>query len=195
MKRASKPPGQIRIIGGKWRGRHLKVVTHTELRPTPDRVRETLFNWLTGYVADARCLDLFAGTGALGFEALSRGAKEVVFVDHHVPVVKALQSTARYLEVMGSCHIVLDESMRWLKHALHDPNPFDIIFLDPPYSSMLVKQSISLLSESGLVHPQSFIYAESPTPLVEQNIPAHWELLKQKTASDVVYHLLRASKS
>lgn len=193
MKRGSKPPGQIRIIGGKWRGRQLKVVSHTELRPTPDRVRETLFNWLTGYVTDARCLDLFAGTGALGFEALSRGAKEVVFVDHHVPVVKGLQSVAHHLEVLDRCNIVLDESIRWLKHVQHESKPFDIIFLDPPFSSMLVKQSISLLAESSLVHPHTFIYAESPTPLVADNIPAHWQLLKQKTASEVSYHLLQSS--
>jgi len=195
LKRGAKLPGQVRIIAGKWRGRQLKIVAHTELRPTPDRVRETLFNWLTGYVQEARCLDLFAGTGVLGFEALSRGAKEVVFVDHHVPVVKALQSTARYLDVLSQCHIVLNESIRWLKQVQFEAKPFDIIFLDPPFSSMLVKQSIKLLAESALVHPQTYIYAESPKPLHEDNIPDDWELIKQKTASEVVYHLLRASKS
>lgn len=195
MTRASKLPGQVRIIGGKWRGRQLKIITHSELRPTPDRVRETLFNWLTGYLQDARCLDLFAGTGVLGFEALSRGAKEVVFIDHHVPVVKAIQSTARHLDAIEQCTIILNESMRWLKHVQHESKPFDIIFLDPPFSSMLVKQSIKLLAESALVHPNTFIYAESPTPLVNENIPEHWELLKQKTASEVAYHLLRAGKS
>ncbi len=193
MKGSRQLPGKIRIIAGQWRGRLLKVVTHSELRPTPDRVRETLFNWLTGYVAQARCLDLFAGTGALGFEALSRGAKEVVFVDHHVPVVKALHQTAKELDALSRCKIVLNESIRWLKQVQLEEAPFDIIFLDPPFSSMLVKQSIKLLSESALVHPKTLIYAESPTPLVQENIPSHWQLLKQQTASEVVYHLIRGS--
>lgn len=193
MKHGNKPPGQVRIGAGQWRGRMLKVVAHTELRPTPDRVRETLFNWLTGYVNEARCLDLFAGTGALGFEALSRGAKEVVFVDHHVPVVKALQNTARDFNALERCHIVLDESIRWLKRVQHESKPFDIIFLDPPFSSMLIKESIRLLADSTLVQPNTLIYAESPKPLVAENIPAQWELIKQKTASEVVYHLLRGS--
>lgn len=169
------------------------MVVHAELRPTPDRVRETLFNWLTGYVNEARCLDLFAGTGALGFEALSRGAKEVVFVDHHVPVVKAIQNIAREFNALDRCHIVLNESIRWLKQVQHDSKPFDIIFLDPPFSSMLIKESIRLLAESTLVHSETLIYAESPKPLVAENIPAHWQLIKQKTASEVAYHLLRGS--
>lgn len=193
MKHRNKPPGQIRIVAGQWRGRILKVVVHAELRPTPDRVRETLFNWLTGYVNEARCLDLFAGTGALGFEALSRGAKEVVFVDHHVPVVKAIQNIAREFNALDRCHIVLNESIRWLKQVQHDSKPFDIIFLDPPFSSMLIKESIRLLAESTLVHSETLIYAESPKPLVAENIPAHWQLIKQKTASEVAYHLLRGS--
>jgi 16S rRNA (guanine966-N2)-methyltransferase len=195
LKRKSKLPGKIRIIGGQWRGRMLKVVAHSELRPTPDRVRETLFNWLTGYINEARCLDLFAGTGVLGFEALSRGAKEVVFVDHHVPVVKALFQTAQDLDALSRTEIILNESLRWLKQVQHESAPFDVIFLDPPYSSMLVKSSIRLLAESSLVHPQTLIYAESPTPLVKENIPQHWELIKEKTASEVVYHLLRGSKA
>lgn len=168
----------------------LKVVSHAELRPTPDRVRETLFNWLTGYVTEARCLDLFAGTGALGWEALSRGAKEVVFVDHHIATVKALSQVAKAWGAVERCKIVLDESIRWLKHATNEA-PFDLIFLDPPFSSMLVKESIRILANSALVHANTLIYAESPTPLVAANIPAHWEVLKQKQASEVVYHLLR----
>lgn len=191
MKHSNRSPGQIRIVAGQWRGRMLKVVAHTELRPTPDRVRETLFNWLTGYVNGARCLDLFAGTGALGFEALSRGAKEVVFVDHHVPVIKALQNTAREFDALDRCHIVLDESIRWLKKIQHSEKPFNIIFLDPPFSSMLVKESLRLLVGSTLVQPETLIYAESSKLLVAENIPIQWELIKQKTASEVAYHLLR----
>lgn len=193
MKHKNKPPGQIRIVAGQWRGRLLKVVDHTELRPTPDRVRETLFNWLTGYVNDARCLDLFAGTGALGFEALSRGAKEVIFVDHHVPAVKAIQHIAKEFNALDRCHTVLNESIRWLKQVQNNSAPFDIIFLDPPFSSRLIKESIHLLATSTLVHSETLIYAESPKPLAPENIPAHWQLLKQKTASEVVYHLLRGS--
>lgn len=193
MKSSHKPPGRIRIVAGQWRGRVIKVVDHTELRPTPDRVRETLFNWLTGYTEGARCLDLFAGTGALGFEALSRGAKELVFVDHHVSQVKAIQNTARDFQAIDRCHIILDESIRWLKQVQHNEKPFDIIFLDPPFSSMLIKESIRLLENSTLVQPTTLIYAESPKPLLAENIPSHWQLLKQKTASEVAYHLLRGS--
>lgn len=193
MKSSHQPPGRIRIVAGQWRGRVIKVLTRAELRPTPDRVRETLFNWLTGYIEGARCLDLFAGTGALGFEALSRGAKEVVFVDHHVPQVKAIEETARGFQAQDRCHIILNESIRWLKQVQHDATPFDIIFLDPPFSSMLAKESIRLLADSTLVQSSTLIYVESPKPLVAENIPAHWQLLKQKTASEVAYHLLRGS--
>lgn len=199
MKRGAQGAGFVRIIGGKWRGRTLKVENHTTLRPTPDRVRETLFNWLMHDISGARCLDLFAGTGALGFEALSRGAKEVVFIESYSPIVKALESTALVLEAQSGCEIILSDSIAWLK-SIQQKNSsgiaaFDIIFLDPPYLSDLLPQAISLLATSNLIHAQTRIYIEARKPLSEAEIPASWHCLKQKVAGEVAYHLIQGHKA
>jgi 16S rRNA (guanine966-N2)-methyltransferase len=184
----NKARGHIRIIGGKWRGRQVNVVSHGNLRPTPDFVRETLFNWLTGRITDARCLDLFAGTGVLGFEALSRGAGSVTFVDHHAPVVKEIKSTAIKLDALGQCEIVLSDSIRWLKHQKE--MPFDIIFLDPPYNSFFLYNALDILYENKLVHANTLLYLELPAELNESKLPAHWQLIKQKSKGEVFFHLV-----
>ena len=123
-------PGKIRIIAGKWRGRKLDVIDAPGLRPTPDRIRETLFNWLQHEIVGARCLDLFAGTGALAFEALSRGAVEVTMIEADAKIVAALNKHAATLK--SEEHIIqLADAMSWLKQGIKG---FDIIFLDPPFS-------------------------------------------------------------
>ncbi|TPW17985.1 MAG: methyltransferase, partial [Halothiobacillaceae bacterium] len=118
----------LRIIGGTWRSRRLEFPTVEQLRPTPDRVRETLFNWLQHRIGGARCLDLFAGSGALGFEALSRGANEVVFVEIDPAAVQALRANAQRLQA-DNAQIIHEEALRYLAKPA---DPFDIIFLDPP---------------------------------------------------------------
>ncbi len=182
-------PGKVRIIGGKWRGRSLKVLEVPGLRPTPDRVRETLFNWLAPYIVKARCLDLFAGSGALGFEALSRGAKEVVFVDKHPPIAAAIARIANDLDAKAECEIIRASAISYI--TTHPTvAPFDIIFLDPPFASPLLAQSIEALSQSTFVKNETIIYLESPQALTATQLPANWELLKSKKAGEVAYHLV-----
>ena len=189
--RSSKTRGYVRIIAGKWRGQHLNIAHEPCLRPTPDRVRETLFNWLTGLIQDTTvCLDLFAGTGALGFEALSRGAKHVTFIDMHLSVIKVLEQHAIKLNVLNQCHIERSDSLRWLTRAQKEKQAFDLIFLDPPFSSYLVKQSIERLNTSPLVKKGTLIYIESPKMMTQSDLPHHWQLFKQQTAGDVAFHLV-----
>lgn len=183
--------GRVRIIAGKWRGRSLKVLDHPGLRPTPDRVRETLFNWLATDVVGARCLDLFAGTGALGFEALSRGAKKVVFVDKFPPAIKALCESAVTLNALEHCEIVRESAVSYLEQIKNKESAFDIIFLDPPFATPLLLQSIDILSNSNLVRSGTLIYIEAPRPLTVGDLPRHWQLLKQKIAGEVAYHLVQ----
>ncbi|MFI4938421.1 MAG: 16S rRNA (guanine(966)-N(2))-methyltransferase RsmD [Candidatus Berkiellales bacterium] len=182
-------PGKIRIIGGKWRGRQLKVIAASALRPTPDRIRETLFNWLATQIVDARCLDLFAGTGALGFESLSRGAKQVVFVESHLPAVNMLKSTIENLGVQNACEVIFSDAVKWLQQT--PDTPYDVIFLDPPFSSPLLQQCLPLLESR--VGPHTLIYIEARNVLNHNTLPTHWQILKQKTAGEVAYHLVQGS--
>lgn len=198
----SKPGGEIRIIAGKWRGRLLPVCDHEGLRPTPNRVRETLFNWLQPNIVGARCLDLFAGTGALGFEALSRGAEKVTFVESRLPIMQQLKSSAEKLDALSSCEFrqqdathFLRSSQLMLQSASSSPNmqlfqPYDIIFMDPPFGSALLDQCLVLLEKSAFMGDHTRIYVESAIPLVETGLPQGWQLIKQQKAGAVFYHLI-----
>lgn len=178
-------PGTVRIIGGKWRGRKLTVANVAELRPTPDRVRETLFNWLQGVIVGARCLDLFAGTGVLGLEALSRGAKEVLFIDQSRLVTDTLKATINTLATL-SAHVIQGVSPQILKDI---KGPFEVVFLDPPYSANLLLPCCQALEALQLLSKVAYIYLESKEPVVEAALPAHWKLVKQKKAGHVFYQL------
>lgn len=183
--------GSIRIIGGKWRGRALAVPNQDTLRPTPNRVRETLFNWLQNDIVEKRCLDLFAGTGALGFEALSRGARHVTFVELNPQVVKSLEQSLIQLDAMEYGELIQKDAIQYLQSLPEQVVPMDIIFCDPPFRSALLDTSLICLADSPLVGPQTLLYIESAYPLNDQSLPPHWELLKQKQASQVFYHLIR----
>ena len=183
--------GSIRIIGGKWRGRTINVVEIPHLRPTPDRIRETLFNWLQPFIVDAACVDLFAGTGALSFEALSRGAKEVVLVESNRTAFDALTATATRLEALDSSKIVLSEADVWLTKVKSGSTAVDIIFLDPPFSSDQLSTMIDRLKEHPLVSTGTLIYIESDTLFSEENLPHQWNIIKQKKAGDVFFHLIK----
>lgn len=189
----TKDQGSIRIIAGKWRGRQIKVLPHIGVRPTPSRVRETVFNWLTGSLNGALCLDLFAGSGALGFEALSRGANKVIFVDAQIPIVKAIKNTATLLNAHDECEIILSDGLRYLRHPPSTHPPFDIIFLDPPFATVLLSKSMEVLATHPQVTSQTLLYIESPKPLTPENLPANWQLLKQKVAGEVAYHLVQGA--
>lgn len=177
--------GQIRIIGGEWRGRKIKVPAISNLRPTPDRVRETLFNWLANKVPGAYCLDAFAGSGALGFEALSRGAKHVVMVDSSYEVVKLLKEELMIFKANNA-----DVYQARVPQQLKNPDqPFDIVFLDPPYNQDLLIPSCAFLEEKGFLADQAYIYLEAKTVLDEKQLPTNWRIIKNKKAGQVMYHL------
>jgi 16S rRNA (guanine966-N2)-methyltransferase len=180
-------PGFIRIIGGQWRSRKLPVPVAEGLRPTPDRVRETLFNWLTPCLPGARCVDLFAGTGALCLEALSRGAGSVVMVERSPVVAEGLR---RNLATLGAANaeVVCADALAFLGGA---SRTFDIVFLDPPFKSDLIARCSVLLEPRGWVRPGALVYVEAPRHLDPLPIPGHWELVRSKRAGEVAYHLAR----
>ena len=177
--------GQVRIIGGEWRGRKLKVADVPNLRPTPDRVRETLFNWLAPVIAGAHCLDLFAGSGALGFEALSRGAKHVVMVDQSAAVVTLLQEELKLFKT-DKAEVYRASVPKQLKSP---QKKFDIVFLDPPYQENLIQPCSFFLEENAFLADGAYIYLEAKEMLTEKDIPANWKMLKSKKAGQVAYHL------
>jgi len=148
-------PNHLRIIGGNWRSRKLSFIDAPGLRPTPDRIRETLFNWLQAQVHGSRCLDLFAGSGALGLEALSRGASEVLFVEKNRAVAIQLEANLKKLE--SDANVIQQDAISFLQN---ETSAFDIIFLDPPYRQNLLKQSLDLIQQQKLLHNDSFIYLE-----------------------------------
>lgn len=177
--------GQVRIIGGQWRGRKLKVPVIAGLRPTPDRVRETLFNWLTPVISGAYCLDLFAGSGALGFEALSRGARHVVMMDHAATAIQLLRETASLLQ---ATNVTLCKG-RAPEQLSCSSQQFDIVFLDPPYQHNLLLPCCFYLEEHNLLNRQAWIYLETDKMLSASSLPSTWRLLKSKQAGQVAYHL------
>lgn len=180
--------GGLRIIGGEWRGRRLPVTERPGLRPTADRVRETLFNWLQGTIADARCLDLFAGSGALGLEALSRGARECVFVDHDRRAAGALRDRLRDLAAGDRARCLQSTAARFLagEHAA-----FDIIFLDPPFAADLLPATCASLDASGLCHPETLIYVETDAPAPGRLLPASWHAYREASGGAVRFGLYR----
>lgn len=177
----------LRIIGGTWRGRRLRFPAQAEIRPTPDRVRETLFNWLAPRVPGARCLDLFAGSGALGLEALSRGAPQVTFVERDVVAAQELRSRLAEWGANGG-QVEHEDALRFL--AAHPPQIFDIVFLDPPFASDLLAQSAHALETRGWLSVGALIYVETEARSGLPALPAAWQLIKGKQAGAVGYHLL-----
>ncbi len=193
MKKYTKPTsqqtkGEVRIIAGRWRGRKLPVLNSQGLRPTGDRVKETLFNWLMPYIEDSCCLDCFAGSGSLGFESLSRGAKQVTFVELDKTVINQLKQNLISLKCdEKQADVINQNSLEWLKKAQKTPR-FDVIFLDPPFHFGLVERTIALLAQNNWLEQDALIYIETEKdkPL---NIPENWVLLKQKITGQVCYRL------
>jgi 16S rRNA (guanine966-N2)-methyltransferase len=180
----------VRIIAGVWRGRRVEFPDLPGLRPTPDRVRETLFNWLQADIAGARCLDLFAGSGALGLEALSRGAAEVVFVETATAAAHALRAQLQRLGGERRA-VVLDlGAARYLRAPAA---PFDIVFLDPPFGRGLLAETLAQLAAGPWVRDGGFVYLEHERAGEIPPLPAGWQLLRSKAAGEVAYHLAGVS--
>ena len=187
MSRPARHNGQLRIIGGDWRGRKLSFPAVTDLRPTPDRVRETLFNWLQMEIHAARCLDLFAGSGALGLEALSRGAGEVLFVEKNAVAARAIESHLQRLDCARG-RVIRAEAEAFLRQP---GEPFDLVFLDPPYRSDLLARCCRQLEEGGWLAPEARIYIEASSQAQTLPLPPQWQISRSKKAGDVGYHLIR----
>lgn len=184
-------PGRIRIIGGRCRGRRIAFPEAAGLRPTPDRVRETLFNWLAPYLEGARVLDLFAGSGALGLEALSRGASSVVAVDNQRAVTEHLRETCRLLQVPGM-EVVDGDGPAFLRTAR--ARPFDLVFLDPPHADADYGRICGALHDSGLLRPAALVYLEFPTRRTpEIAVPESWQGHRSAKAGDLTFQLWRAT--
>lgn len=177
----------LRIIGGQWRGRKLEFPNVDAIRPTPDRVRETVFNWLQHDIAGASCLDLFAGSGALGFEALSRGAAHVTFVDREPRIGRYLRETLARFQSQGG-EVQMTDAMVWL---LGPSRSFDVVFLDPPFGADVLSETCNRLESNGWLTPQALIYIESPADVGPPALLKNWEPIKSKTAGQVGYHLAR----
>lgn len=182
---AARGRNEVRIIGGRWRGRKIRFPDGTGIRPSPDRVRETLFNWLAPAIRGARCLDLFAGSGVLGIEALSRGAASAVLVDRDRIVVRHLQDVTRKLEA-GGASVIAADALAWLDAA---KGPFDIVFLDPPFDSGCVPALLARLDEPGCLAPGALVYVERPAAEGPPSLPAGWRLHRSGKAGDVGYYL------
>lgn len=177
-KSASKPnSGQIRMIGGHWRGRKLAVANVAGLRPTTDRVRETLFNWLQFELRGARVLDLFAGTGALGLEALSRGATYTDFIEPNTQAAAQLRQHINTLQANAQVHAMKAE--QWLQQT--PPQPYDVVFIDPPFNQQLVDQVLLTLASSAWLRAGAWVYIETERAAPVQ-VPPHWHLHRQLTA-------------
>lgn len=175
----------LRIIGGQWRGRLLRFPDVPGLRPTPDRVRETLFNWLQTVIPGAHCLDCCAGSGALGFEAASRGALHVDMIELDRQAFNQLQANAQQLQAIN-CDLHQMSAQQFIANSAV---AYDVVFLDPPYQADLWTVLAQLLSERDLIKPEASIYLECGAKQQLPHLPADWHLLKDKVAGDVRYCL------
>ncbi|MCB1735752.1 MAG: 16S rRNA (guanine(966)-N(2))-methyltransferase RsmD [Gammaproteobacteria bacterium] len=186
--RASKGAGTLRIIAGEWRGRRVPILDRPGLRPTTDRVRETVFNWLQHILPGARVLDLFAGAGGLGFEAASRGAAEVVMIEQDVPATNHLRQVADLLRA-DNVEIVRSDALSWLRTA--NPPPFDVVFIDPPFNTELAEEALRTLRHGAYLKPQARLYLEHDA---KRSIPIEpeWRVLRDQTAGQARYRLIEA---
>ena len=178
---------QLRIIAGLWRGRRWRFPPG-EIRPTGDRVRETLFNWLQGHISGRRCLDLYAGAGALGLEALSRGAAHCVFVDRDRQAIAHLRELlVEWQASPAAAQCLQAEAARYLAGPAQ---PFDVVFLDPPFADGALAASVEQLESRGWLHSGSHIYIEHPRSAPLTQLPTGWKPLRSGTAGAVGYDLL-----
>ena len=178
--------GQLRIIGGQWRSRQFDFPMAHGLRPTPNRVRETLFNWLAPYVEGAKVLDVFAGSGALFLEALSRGAGSALALDLNSAAINSLRGHLLTLRCDNGQLLQTDA----LRHLEQQPaTPFDLVFLDPPFSQGLLLPACTLLEEKGWLAADAWVYTESENPPSSLGMPGNWRLHREQKAGQVYYAL------
>lgn len=183
--RHTKKSGSVRIISGQWRGRRLPVPDAAGLRPSTDRTRETLFNWLMTHIQGSRVLDVFAGSGALGLEALSRYASEVIFIEKHAPTAKQL--TANLVTLHAAAQVHCNDALAVLPGL---KTPFDIVFIDPPFGHDLVNPTLALLHQHRLLAANALIYVEQEINGPSIVLPPGYHVIKQKQTGQLSYGLL-----
>lgn len=184
--------GRLRIVAGNWRSRLLDIADVEGLRPTSERIRETLFNWLAPRLHGARCLDLYAGTGALGLEALSRGAASAVFVEASRQAAATLRSNIEIVDAASAATVTCRDALAFLQNG--ECGPFDIVFLDPPFAADLLGQTCRLLAEKPLLANGALVYLEQDKSQPEPALPAGWQVRKLKTAGNVRYLLVQVKE-
>ncbi len=177
-----KRPGSVRIIGGDWRGTRLSVRDLPGLRPSGDRIRETLFNWLQMHIQGARCADLFAGSGALGLEAASRGAAEVILIEKSRQAARGIRENLKRLNAKH-VEVIEADAIEWL--GARDIQIMDIVFIDPPFGAGLEEHALELLAERNCVSPGGFAYIETARETPAIKVAPGWEVLKEKILGDV----------
>ncbi len=182
-------PGRLRIVAGNWRSRLLEIADVPGLRPTSARIRETVFNWLAPRVAGARCLDLFAGTGALGLEALSRGAAACVFVEKSTKAANTLRTN---IATLAAENAVVHETsdVKYLQQG--NAAAFELLFLDPPFAAEMLPDVCGLLEQSSVLADSARIYIEEDRDQPELKLPERWQVLKTRNSGNVRYSLLAA---
>lgn len=178
----------LRIVGGEHRGRKLRFPDAKGLRPTADRVRETLFNWLQADIAGLNCLDLFAGSGALGFEALSRGAARVTMSDSSRAVVSQLRENAAMMRLEERCDIRQQDALKLLQ--LSPDQSFDLVFCDPPFADNLLGQCCALLESGGWLREDAFVYLEQDSSHPWPELPANWQLHREGQSGQAAFRLM-----
>jgi len=187
VKKQAIAKGAIRIISGQWRGRKLPVLDAQGLRPTTDRNKETLFNWLMPVIANSHCLDAFAGSGGLGFEALSRYAAAVTFIELDKKVANNLQNNLFMLQVpVQKAQLIRGDSIKVLQQLTE---PYDVIFLDPPFQQNLLEPSIEKIVAASLLRPKGLIYIECEGQGADYAVPDNWSCIKDKKSSQIISRL------
>lgn len=194
MKSDAGQANKVRIIGGSLRGRRVEFPARPGLRPTSERIRETLFNWLQREIPGARCLDLFAGSGALGIESLSRGASAVDFVEADSKVCDRLRENLHKLN-LGKAQVYQGRALDWIQARSNCVAIYQIAYLDPPYAGASLPAVAASLDSSGLLAASARVYMEHSAPLDSEVMPASWTELKSKRAGQVYYYLYASPKS
>ncbi|WP_136487338.1 16S rRNA (guanine(966)-N(2))-methyltransferase RsmD [Vibrio sp. H11] len=185
------PSGQVRIISGLWRGRKLPVHDAEGLRPTTDRVKETLFNWLAQDIPHAKCLDLFAGSGGLGFESASRQADKVTMLEMNSQAFSQLKTNIASLKATN-IEAIHTDSLAFLRQS---GRAYDVVFIDPPFRQGLLQESVALLEQNGWLADNAMIYIECEKELAMADLPPNWELYREKTAGQVCYRLFERTNA
>lgn len=184
--------GQIRVIGGRWRGRKLPVLDAEGLRPTTDRLKETVFNWLQFELAGARVLDLFAGTGSLGIEALSRGAAHASFFEKDLKAAQQLKNNLATLDALETSHIQQGDALKLLANAPAS-GPYNFVFIDPPFHKNLLDSAVALLVKHPWLTPDAGIYVETElTAAID--VPNNWQLHREKVMGQSVARLFHINE-